>query len=361
MHPLLARQLRKHCPPGGAVNMQALTAAVDDAYTSFENDRALIERTLEVMSQELGQRNRQLAEQLTEKQRMMDVLRQANLELLDLNRKFKAAQEQLLQSEKMASIGQLAAGVAHEINNPIAYVHSNVGMLEEYLQQLRQMHQAWIEQEPHLPPDAQARLQRVRQEIDYDYILSDLDGLMAESKDGLERVKKIVQNLKDFSRVDSGEWETVDVTRGLQSTLSLVRHEMRDRIDVVCELAELPEVECMLSQLNQVFMNLLVNAAHAISGKGTITIRTGVQDQEVWLQFSDTGQGIAPEVLPRIFDAFFTTKPVGVGTGLGLSLAYSTVHRHHGRIAVQSTIGQGTTFTIHLPLRQPVEQEAAKP
>ena len=358
MHPLLARQLRKHCPPGGAVNMQALSAAVDDAYVGFENDRALIERTLEVMSQELGQRNRQLAEQLAEKQRMMDVLRQTNQELLDLNRKLKAAQEQLLQSEKMASIGQLAAGVAHEINNPIAYVHSNVGTLEEYLQQLRTLLGAWTEQETLLPSEAQARLQRLRQEIDYDYMLSDLDGLMAESKEGLDRVKRIVQNLKDFSRVDSGEWETVDVTRGLQSTLSLVRHELRDRIDVVCELADLPDIECMLSQLNQVFMNLLVNAAHAIRDKGTITIRTGVQDQEVWLQFSDTGQGIAPEVLPRIFDAFFTTKPVGVGTGLGLSLAYSTVHRHHGRIEAQSTVGQGTTFTIHLPLRQPLESEA---
>lgn len=360
MHPLLARQLKKHCPPGGAANMQALSAAVDEAYTSFENDRALIERTLEVMSQELGQRNRQLAEQLAEKQHMMDVLRQTNLELLDLNRKLKAAQEQLLQSGKMASIGQLAAGVAHEINNPIAYVHSNMGTLGEYLQQLRKLLQAWIEQEPLLPPDAQVRLQQLRQEIDFDFIQSDLDGLMAESKDGLDRVKRIVQNLKDFSRVDSGEWETVDVTRGLQSTLSLVRHELRDRIDVVCELAELPEIECMLSQLNQVFMNLLVNAAHAIRDKGTITICTGVQDQEVWVQFSDTGQGIAPEVLPRIFDAFFTTKPVGMGTGLGLSLAYSTVHRHHGRIAVQSTVGQGTTFTIHLPLRQSMELAVKK-
>lgn len=360
MHPLLARQLKKHCPPGGAANLQALSAAVDEAYASFENDRALIERTLEVMSQELGQRNRQLAEQLAEKQRMMDVLRQTNLELLDLNRKLKAAQEQLLQSEKMASIGQLAAGVAHEINNPIAYVLSNVGTLEEYLQQFRALMGDWMAQEHHLPPQAQEQLQRLRQEMDYEFILSDLDGLMAESKDGLDRVKKIVQNLKDFSRVDSGEWETVDVTRGLQSTLSLVRHELRDRINVVCELADLPEIECMLSQLNQVFMNLMVNAAHAIQDKGTITVRTGVEDQEVWLQFSDTGQGIAPEVLPRIFDAFFTTKPVGVGTGLGLSLAYSTVHRHHGRIAVQSALGQGTTFTIHLPLRQPLEAEGTK-
>lgn len=353
MHPLLARQLKRYCPQDGDARWDALVVAVDDAYTSFGNDHALVERTLEVMSLELGQRNRQLAEQLDEKQRMMDALSRTNEELLELNRRLNAAQAQLLQSEKMASIGQLAAGVAHEINNPIAYVHSNVNTLAEYLQQLGPLQAAWLSKEALLPPEEQTGLQDLRQAMDYGYIMSDLDGLIAESKDGLTRVKNIVQNLKDFSRVDSGEWEKVDVTDGIKSTLSLVRHELRDRIDVVCEFADLPDIECMLSQLNQVFMNLLVNAAHAIRDKGTITIATGVLEQEVWLRFSDTGQGIPPEILPRIFDAFFTAKPVGVGTGLGLSLAYSIIQRHQGRIDVQSTVGVGTVFTIFLPVRQP--------
>jgi two-component system NtrC family sensor kinase len=196
-------------------------------------------------------------------------------------------------------------------------------------------------------------LARLRTELAYDEIVADVGDLMRESKDGLARVKKIVQDLKDFSRVDNSGWEQVDLNQGLSSTLSLVRHQIPSQVEIVCELGALPEVDCVLSQLNQVFMNILVNAAQAIGACGTLTIRSGVDGETVWISIGDSGCGIAPHNLPRIFDAFFTTKPVGVGTGLGLSLSYSIVKRHGGRIDVSSELGVGTTFTIVLPIHRP--------
>ncbi|MDH4284272.1 MAG: ATP-binding protein, partial [Gallionellaceae bacterium] len=163
--------------------------------------------------------------------------------------------------------------------------------------------------------------------------------------------------LKDFSHVDAGEeWHYSDLRKGLDSTLNIVHNEIKYKADVVKEYGELPEVECLSSQLNQVFMNLLVNATHAIEERGTITIRTGQQGEEVWMEVADTGKGIKPEHLTKIFDPFFTTKPVGKGTGLGLSLSYSIVQKHHGRIEVESEVGKGTTFRVWLPVKQPVQE-----
>lgn len=354
MHPLLVRQLKKFCRDGVVTDLPGLTAAIDAAYSSFESDRSLIDHTLETMSRELGQRNRQLAEQLAEKQRVMDELTRINSELFALNHKLETAQNQLLQAEKMASIGQLAAGVAHEINNPIAFVYSNIGALECYLEQIFQLNNAYFKNEEKLPSDVSGKLAALRTQLEYDYIVTDVSELMAESKDGLIRVKKIVQELKDFSHVDTAEWGLFDVTQGIKSTLNLVRHEIQNKAEVICEFVELPAVECVLSQLNQVFMNILLNASHAIKERGQITIRTGIdEDETVWVSISDTGKGIPPENMSRIFDAFFTTKPVGQGTGLGLSLSYGIMKRHHGRIEVTSSVGVGTTFKIVLPVRQP--------
>jgi signal transduction histidine kinase len=182
---------------------------------------------------------------------------------------------------------------------------------------------------------------------------------MDESKDGITRVKNIVQNLKDFSHVDaSDEWHYADLHSGINSTLNIVNNEIKYKANVVKEYGAIPEVECLLSQLNQVFMNLLVNAAHAIEERGTITIRTGQKGDEVWVEVTDTGKGIAPEHLKKIFDPFFTTKPIGKGTGLGLSLSYGIVQKHHGRIEVQSEIGKGTIFRVWLPIKQPQVEQA---
>ena len=294
------------------------------------------------------------------------VLRAHNNELTELNRKLSEAQEQLLQSEKLASIGQLAAGVAHEINNPIGYVHSNLGSLGNYLKDLFDMIAAVEALMADLPENdgLRQRLSALRDQYDLAFLKEDLPALLDESKEGITRVKKIVQDLKDFSRVDtSQEWQLADLHAGIDSTLNIVRNEIKYKADVAKDYGELPQVECLPSQLNQVFMNLLVNAAHAMKDKerGTITVRTGkIRDDAVWIEVSDDGCGISPENLKRIFDPFFTTKPVGKGTGLGLSLAYGIVQKHHGRIEVESKVGQGTTFRVTLPVSQADASEIAE-
>ncbi|MEG1053055.1 MAG: ATP-binding protein, partial [Janthinobacterium sp.] len=266
------------------------------------------------------------------------------------------AQQKLLQSEKLASIGQLAAGVAHEINNPIGYVFSNVGTLEGYLDDLFSMLDAYEEAEPAVAdPVVAARLRALREQIDLDFLRTDIPMLMGESKEGIARVRRIVQDLKDFSRTDAHqEWVWADLRQGIDTTLNIVNNEVKYKADVVREYGDIPDIECQPSELNQVIMNLVVNAAHAMGeARGRITLRTGSDnDTEVWIEVEDTGAGIAPEHLSRIFDPFFTTKAVGKGTGLGLSLAYTTVQKHHGRIDVRSVIGRGTTFRITLPVRQ---------
>ncbi|MFS2008073.1 ATP-binding protein [Duganella sp. CT11-25] len=362
MHPLLERQLRKYCR-NGETDITGLSQAIDNAYQGFENDRLLIENSLEIMSQELGKRNRQLAEQLADKQRMMDQLSASNDSLLELNRKLEAARNQLLQSDKMASIGQLAAGVAHEINNPIGYLYSNFSTLQNYVKQLFGMLQAYQDAEADIgaPAVAQA-LGALRQDIDLDYLREDIPQLMDQSKDGLERVRRIVQDLKDFSHVDAQQtWHWFDLHRGMDSTLNIVANEVKYSADVVKEYGKLPDIECLSSQINQVIMNLVINAAHAIApARGTITLRTGAEDDKVWFSVSDTGAGIAPEHRSRIFDPFFTTKPVGKGTGLGLSLTYAIVQTHGGSIDVESEVGRGTTFKVTLPVHR-AEAEADQP
>jgi signal transduction histidine kinase len=269
-------------------------------------------------------------------------------------------ESQLVQSEKLASIGQLAAGVAHEINNPIGYICSNFSTLDSYLSNLFEILAAYEAGEPDMPAAPAGRLARLRERIGLSFLKEDVPSLMQESKEGIARVRQIVQDLKDFSRVDSAqEWQLADLHHGIDSTLNIVASEVRYRADVVREYGRLPEIECLPSQINQVVMNLVVNAAHAMGReRGLITLRTGADGDRVWFEVADNGSGIAPEVLPRIFDPFFTTKPVGQGTGLGLSLSYGIVQKHHGRIDVQSAPGRGTTFRVVLPVRH-LEAEAS--
>lgn len=267
----------------------------------------------------------------------------------DLIRKLGEAQSQLLQSEKMASIGVLAAGVAHEINNPIGFVNSNVVMLQRYAQDMLKLLTAYERIEADHATDALRGITRLKQEIDLDFLREDLPQLLAESLDGLMRVKRIVQDMKDFSHVDGAERQLANLEKGLDSTLNVVWNELKYKAEVVKEYGKIPDIECFPSQLNQVFMNLLVNAAHAIQDRGRVTIRTGHDDAFVWVEVEDTGGGIRPELLGRIFEPFFTTKPVGKGTGLGLSLSYGIVQKHGGRIEVQSRPGKGSVFRVILP------------
>ena len=281
--------------------------------------------------------------------------------LSELNQKLKEAQSQLLQSEKLASIGQLAAGVAHEINNPIGFVYSNLGTLQRYFTDLLRLIEAYESAESTIGDSAVvANLQALKKKADLDFLREDTTALMNESRDGITRVKDIVQNLKDFSHPDgSDEWQWAALQQGLESTLNIVWNELKYKCTVIKEYGNIPDIECLPSQLNQVFMNMLVNAGHAIEERGTITLRTGTQGDHVWVEIEDTGKGIAPENLKRIFDPFFTTKPVGTGTGLGLSLTYSIVQKHKGRVEVDSTVGQGTRFRICLPIHQTETAEVA--
>ena len=281
-------------------------------------------------------------------------LAEADLALQAARQRIQHAQEQLVQSEKMASIGQLAAGVAHEINNPVGYVYSNLNALDRYVKDVFAILSSYEQAETAITdPDMRAAIQREKHNADMTYLKEDLPNLLAESREGLERVKKIVQDLKDFSRKSSDDeaWQITDVHKCLDSTINIVWNELKYKCDLKRDYGVLPEIECQPGQLNQVLMNMLVNAGHAIDSHGTISVGTGTQDDMVWIAIRDTGAGIAPENLTRIFDPFFTTKPVGQGTGLGLALSYGIIQKHNGRIEVESQLGQGTTFRIWLPLQ----------
>ncbi len=272
------------------------------------------------------------------------------------NARLAEAQSQLLQSEKMASIGQLAAGVAHEINNPIGFVNSNLGSLRRYVEGMLGLLHAYQARETEASA-TDAELQRLKQAADLDYMAEDLPALLDESEEGLSRVRKIVQDLKDFSRVDHADWQESDINAGIESTLNMVRHELRFKAEIRRHYGQLPLVRCLSGQLNQVFMNLIVNAGHAIGQQGQITITTdlvsGAGGDWVWIEVADNGCGMTPELQRRIFEPFFTTKPVGSGTGLGLSLSFSIVQKHGGRIELDSAPGQGTRFKVWVPVGGP--------
>lgn len=264
----------------------------------------------------------------------------------ELIAKLESVNAQFVQTEKMAAIGQLAAGVAHEINNPIGYVYSNLQTLAGYLDDIRQIIEA-IDQVSEL-----SELKTLKSTLDYEFIRTDVSDLMSESAQGIERVKHIITALKDFSRSDDEKTELSDLQQALNSTLSVVWNELKYKAEVETDYGELPLVECNLGQINQVFMNLLLNAAQSIDDFGKIKISTRFVHDEVEIIVEDNGHGIEPAHRSRIFEPFFTTKPVGEGTGLGLPLAYNIIKKHGGNIELESTPGKGTLFTVSLPVKQ---------
>lgn len=337
MHPNLSYQLKRFF---GTVDLNAITQ--DEKMRGFLRD-------VEVTYEEKDQDQSMIALLLQERFKAEAALQNEKAEQAALIKKLEEAHHQLLQSEKMASIGSLAAGVAHEINNPIGFVASNTGNLAAYIEDLFRIIDAYrqelIQHDPNPKSDALSR------ELDIEFIREDIKSLLLENKDGIDRVKRIVQDLKDFSHVDHGEWIVSNLHQGLDSTLNIVNNELKYKAELEKQYGNIPPILCIASQLNQVFMNLLINAAHAIDKHGKITIATGVKDEEIFIRITDTGCGIPKENLVRIFDPFFTTKPVGKGTGLGLSLSYGIVKRHGGRIAVESELGLGTSFIVWLPTK----------
>ncbi|MER2519011.1 MAG: PAS domain S-box protein [Candidatus Accumulibacter phosphatis] len=261
------------------------------------------------------------------------------------------------QLEKMAAIGQLAAGVVNEVNNPVGFALSNLGVLGEYADHLLRLVDAYEQDRSH-SSECAARVAQIKEEIAYTELRVDLKRLVDQSREGLDRVRRIVLDLKDFSRPGEPNWQWSDLHQGLDSTLNIVWNEIKHKAKVEKRYGELPLVNCAPSQINQVFMNLLVNAAQAIEEYGRITIRTGRDAESVWVEISDNGKGIAPQNLARVFEPFFTTKPLGQGTGLGLSLSHSIVQRHRGRIEVRAQDGEGCCFRVTLPIAYTVGDNA---
>jgi hemerythrin-like metal-binding protein len=260
-----------------------------------------------------------------------------------LEEKVQARTRDLLRAEKLASVGRLAAGVAHEINNPVAFVQSNLGSLKGYADDLFGLIEVY-------ETGDRAATEQARQAADIDFLRADMSDLLAESLSGLERVSHIVRHLKDFSHVDQAELQDSDLNTDLENSLQVAWHELQGRVEVVRDYGDLPAVRCVPAQINQVFFNLIVNAAQAIEGKGSLTLSTRAVDGQIEVAIADTGKGMSPEVVQRIFDPFYTTRPVGKGAGLGLSEAYDIVVKHGGRIDVESEPGRGSTFRIRLPV-----------
>jgi two-component system NtrC family sensor kinase len=283
--------------------------------------------------------------------REAEELRKARMELEEAYIELKNTQTHVLQQEKMASIGLLAAGVAHEINNPMGFISSNLGTLKKYLDKGSE-YMAVLERLVEQVEDqaAQAELKEKRKALKIDFIAEDIKDLITESLEGADRVKKIVQDLKSFSRVDQSEYKQANINECMETTINIVWNELKYKATVNKEYGEIPLTKCYPQQLNQVFMNLLVNAAQAIEKQGVITVRTWREDGSILASITDTGCGMEPQIVNRIFEPFFTTKEVGKGTGLGLSITYDIVKKHDGEITVQSALGKGTTFTVRIPL-----------
>ncbi|MCP4720365.1 MAG: response regulator [Desulfobacteraceae bacterium] len=291
---------------------------------------------------------------------LQEVLLVKNKKLDEALKNLKETQAQAMQSEKMASIGQLAAGVAHEINNPIGFVSSNLEALSDYLKDYNTLLSNYQSMADALgkagvnsmAQTVKAHLETILQcekDIEIAYLKDDIPDLLKDCIEGTDRVGKIVADLKNFAHPGNDKQMLMDINKGLESTLNVVANEVKYKAIVKKDFGQIPLVEAWPQKLNQVFMNILVNAAQAILEKGEISIHTFAQGPDVKIAISDTGSGIAPENLSKIFDPFFTTKAVGKGTGLGMNIAYNIIKEHKGNIEVQSEMGQGSCFTITLP------------
>lgn len=318
--------------------------------TEFERERQArldAERRLETTRSELLDANRDLTA--------------ANEELAHALAELKNAQSKLVQSEKLACIGQLAAGVAHEVNNPVGYVSSNLNTLGEYVADLLTFVSAarlLVHRSIHEGPathEAALEIERLAEVLDLDHIVEDVEALLSESGEGLLRVRKIVGDLRDFSHVDGPDAKSHDINELIDKSVNVAWNELKYKTEVVKDYGELPPVVCYAGRLGQVFLNLLVNAAQAIEERGVIRIRTMQEGPDVVVEVSDDGCGMPPDVVERIFEPFFTTKDVGQGTGLGLHVAYQIMQTHAGSISVRSAAGEGTTFRLQWPIALPLE------
>ena len=334
LHRLLKRQVESHLNGVEITNeMKTFISAVNEAYISQDKDRSLLERSIDISSREYNEN--------------MD--------------KIRMLQSQLVQQEKMAGIGQLSAGIAHEINNPLGYTQSNLDTLKKYLDRIKVFLESLQSFESLLPAknnqalqDFITNLHACRKKNKIDVIYDDIEDIIGESINGLSRIEKIVKSLLGFSRTSiSSELEDYDLNKGIKDTLAIANNEIKYFAKIVEDLGTIPYVKAAGGSINQVLLNLILNAIHAIKEapqEGILTLKTFEKSGYICCEITDNGTGIPKTILEHIFTPFFTTKPIGMGTGLGLSIAYDIiVSKHGGRIEVESQLGKGTTFTILLP------------
>ncbi len=312
-----------------------------------------------------------LAWMLQRAQRQKAVLETGQAQAEEEIKRLQATQSQVIHTTKLASLGQMVAGVAHEINTPLGFVKSNVEVIGDLLDDYRKLvtqydaavqyclqpvdlifgaDKASLDKLVKHVEEARRKLFEARTSLEKSTLLKDAKELLTDASEGLGQLASLVQNLKGFSRVDRDGMDSVDLNEGLESALVIAQHQLRDRVKVVKHLEPLPKVRCMPSQMNQVFLNLITNAGQAIDGDGTLTIASKAAGNAVEISIADTGSGIPDDILPKIFDPFFTTKPVGEGTGLGLSIVHKIIKGHGGSIKVRTTPRKGSEFIISLPV-----------
>ncbi|MEN6587407.1 MAG: ATP-binding protein, partial [Sulfuricella sp.] len=342
--------LSRRLTPSSQDEIGTLASAFNHMAVRLESASAERERfvhELEVFAEELEDKVRDRTQELTA----------SNADLTQALENLKAAQSQLIHQEKMASLGQLVAGVAHELNNPIGFIYANFPHLEEYARTLLTLLDE-LRKLP-MPDDSRQHMEARLAEADLEFLREDLLKIIRSGQSGATRVKEIISSLRSFSRLDEAVVKMARLEDGLDDTLALLHHHYKKRIAIVKDYHLNVPVLCRPGQLNQVFMNIIYNAIQATPDAGTISVDTHQKNDWAVVTISDTGKGIAPEALTRIFDPFFTTKKVGEGTGLGLSISYGIVEKHGGHIEVESEPGRGTTFTIYLPLNQDMPDTAA--
>ncbi len=378
MHRLLQRQLKKflgnqfedlHSIP---LEWQNFLKAVDETYCHYDDDHRMIERSLELSSEELLQANNQLRELLKTVEGQVNErtaeLTKANNELAQTLRELQQAQLHLIQSEKMSSLGQLIAGIAHEINNPVNFIHGNLRYLRNYTESLLSVIQILQDNFPNMASE----LQSISDELDLEFVKDDLPKIIKSMEVGTHRIHEIVLSLRNFSHMDEAEFKLVDIHQGIEDTLLILEHRLKfksshQRIQVIKQYGNLPLVNCYAGQLNQVLINILANAIDALEETqlnysrdhnqdkdipAFIRIHTRVvDDRYVEIAIADNGSGIPEEIQMQIFNPFFTTKPVGKGTGMGMAISYQIIaEKHRGKLMFSSTAEAGTEFIIQIPL-----------
>ena len=327
--------------------LRMLEMLTGEIVISIEN--AKLYKNLQEYNRTLEEKVKIRTEEITQKNEQLNIQKE---ELGETLKNLRQSQFQLLQSEKMATLGQLVAGIAHEINNPVTFISAGVDSLKTNIDEIMQVLDLYHKVTADTASETLPEIEELKEKIDYGQALSEVGNLLEIIKTGTERTTEIIKGLRSFSRMDEDILKVADIHENLNTALILLRNKYKDRITIEKEYSAIPQIECYPGQLNQVFMNILTNAIDAIDKKGKVIIRTSKSNQMVQISISDTGIGIPEEIRSKIFEPFFTTKEVGQGTGLGLSISHGIIEKHMGQIDVNSVVGKGSEFIISLPIKQ---------